>query len=339
MDGDRVPATADDLTGLVRSAFGAGARLRHVTRLRDASKKGVYRVTLDDGSTAIVYSWDPREDYWSAASGDGTTDGRDDSDPFSHATGLDLFRAAHERLTGLSIRVPRLYLADASREHYPADAAVVEDVAGPSLEHIIETEPQRVPPIMQQLSAMLRALHADKAGTFGKLLPVTSGQAPAGASCAAVVLARALTDLADAAVRVPQIADVRDRLAGTLHERAASIGPRPEHSLIHGELGPDHVLTDGDGRPVLIDIEGLMYFDPEWEHVFLRLRFGVHYPYLLEPGLDPDRLALYRLALHLSLVAGPLRLLDGDFPDREPMLQIAAYNTRQACLDIGVTGA
>ena len=66
-----------------------------------------------------------------------------------------------------------------------------------------------------------------------------------------------------------------------------------------------------------------MYFDPEWEHVFLRLRFGEHYRYLREPGLDPHRLALYRLALHLSLVAGPLRLLDGDFPDREPMLQIA----------------
>lgn len=81
-----------------------------------------------------------------------------------------------------------------------------------------------------------------------------------------------------------------------------------------------------------------MYFDPEWEHVFLRLRFGEHYRFLREPGLDRHRLALFRLAMHLSLVAGPLRLLDGDFPDREPMLQIAAYNTRQACLDAGVTG-
>ena len=132
-----------------------------------------------------------------------------------------------------------------------------------------------------------------------------------------MVLARALADLAEAAARVPRIADARTRFADTLHERAARIEPRPGHSLIHGELGPDHVLTDGEGRPVLIDIEGLMYFDPEWEHVFLRLRFG----------------------LHLSLVAGPLRLLDGDFPDRGPMLQIVAYNTGQACLDIGVTGA
>jgi hypothetical protein len=330
-------ATAELLSWLVRSAFGAGARPRHVSRLRGSSKKGVYRVVLDGGRTAIVYVWDPREDYWPAA--DASAAGRAGTDPFSHASGLDLFRAAHDRLSGLGIRVPALYLADASREHYPADAAVVEDVAGPSLEHIIETEPHRAPPVLQELGGMLRALHADTAGAFGKLLPVASGRAAAGGSCAAVVLARARADLADAAARVPRIADARDRFADTLRERAARIGPRPGHSLIHGELGPDHVLTDGEGGPVLIDIEGLMYFDPEWEHAFLRLRFGEHYRFLREPGLDPYRLALYRLALHLSLVAGPLRLLDGDFPDREPMLQIVAYNIAQACRDIGVTGA
>jgi hypothetical protein len=119
------------------------------------------------------------------------------------------------------------------------------------------------------------------------------------------------------------------RLTDRLHTHAGRIGPRPSFSLIHGELGPDHVRIDGNGRPALIDIEGLMYFDAEWEHVFLRLRFGADYRFLREPGLDPHRLDLYRLALHLSLVAGPLRLLDGDFPDREPMLAIAEYNTRQ----------
>jgi len=47
------------------------------------------------------------------------------------------------------------------------------------------------------------------------------------------------------------------------------------------------------------------------------------------PAWTPARLNLYRLAMHLSLVAGPLRLLDGDYPDREPMLRIAEYNTQQ----------
>jgi hypothetical protein len=90
------------------------------------------------------------------------------------------------------------------------------------------------------------------------------------------------------------------------------------------------VLVDRDAHPVLIDIEGLMYFDIEWEHVFLRIRFGKRYQRLHRDGLDERRLSLYMLAMRLSLVAGPLRLLDGDFPDREAMMGIAEHNLQQA---------
>ncbi|MFJ8884774.1 hypothetical protein ACIRJR_15395 [Streptomyces sp. NPDC102402] len=83
------------------------------------------------------------------------------------------------------------------------------------------------------------------------------------------------------------------------------------------------------GRAVLIDVEGLMHFDAEWEHVFLRLRFHDRYAALSRPGLDPRRLDLYMLAMRLSLVAGPLRLLDGDFPDREFMRGVAEHNLRE----------
>ncbi len=119
-------------------------------------------------------------------------------------------------------------------------------------------------------------------------------------------------------------------MADHLRRLAARVAPRAEYSLVHGELGPDHVLIDTDGRAVLIDIEGLMYFDAEWEHVFLRLRFPEHYDALRRPDLDPARLDLYALAMRLSLVAGPLRLLDGDFPDREVMRGIAEHNLGRA---------
>lgn len=59
---------------------------------------------------------------------------------------------------------------------------------------------------------------------------------------------------------------------------------------------------------------------------FLELRFGPHYRHFADPGLDPARPAFYRLATCLSLVAGPLRLLDGDFPDRAGMLDIVDQN-------------
>jgi hypothetical protein len=72
-----------------------------------------------------------------------------------------------------------------------------------------------------------------------------------------------------------------------------------------------------------------MYFDVEWEHVFLRLLFGEHYERLDNRALDPQRMRFYSLALHLSLVAGPLRLLDGNFPRREFMMGIVEWNLHQ----------
>lgn len=62
-----------------------------------------------------------------------------------------------------------------------------------------------------------------------------------------------------------------------MHALASAVRPRARHTLIHGELGPDHVLVGAGGEPVPVDIEGLLYFGPEWEHVFLELRFGPHY--------------------------------------------------------------
>ena len=37
--------------------------------------------------------------------------------------------------------------------------------------------------------------------------------------------------------------------------------PRAKYAVVHGELGPDHVLADADVNPVVIDIEGSMYFE------------------------------------------------------------------------------
>ena len=139
------------------------------------------------------------------------------------------------------------------------------------------------------------------------------------------MLDRALRQLAGAADRVPSVASVRARLDETLRALAASVRPRASYGLIHGELGPDHVSIDDRGQPVVVDIEGAMYFDVEWEHAFLRLRFGRDYEWLRVSGLDEQRMSLYALALDLSLIEGPLRLLDGDYPDREEMLAIAGW--------------
>ncbi len=320
--------TRDDLAGLALAAFGPGRALAAVSRLRGGSKKGAYRLAFDDGGSAVAYLWAEEENYWPGAAA--ATPPAAYGDPFSHASGLALFEVAHQELTAAGVRVPEVYLADRSGRHYPADAVVIEDVPGPNLEERLHRDPVAAAPVVDRLAAALDAMYRRREERYGKVAFVAGGGTPPAPGCEQVVLNRARADLAESARRDERIGRVRSRLDALLLDLAARITPRAEYRLIHGELGPDHVLVDRHGEPVLIDIEGLMYFDPEWEHVFLRLRFGSYYPRLARDGLDEHRLALYNLAMRLSLVAGPLRLLDGDYPDRAEMLEIAEHNLRAA---------
>lgn len=165
---------------------------------------------------------------------------------------------------------------------------MIEDVPGPSLEEMLERDPDRAQPVLTRLASAVRILHADKSPAFGKVGYLDQGGTGRGGSCEQVVLDRAMRDLAEASARDPRIARAGDRPAGILRRQAAKVRPRTDYSLIHGELDPGHVLVDREGQPVLIDIEGLMYFDAEWEHVFLRLRYGSHYR-VLHRGEGPQR--------------------------------------------------
>ncbi|MFF5019310.1 phosphotransferase family protein [Streptomyces sp. NPDC001165] len=316
--------TREQLAGAARAALGGGRRLEAVERVAGGSKKGVYRLLLDDATTAIAYLWHDDENYWPAAEGDD-----DLTDPFSPGLGLDLFEAAHARLDALGVRVPAIRLVDREGTHGPADLAIVEDIPGENLQQLLARDPSAAAPVMDRLGEALDAMRGHRAATYGKVAVVDGGGTSQGTSCEGVVLDRALRDLAETASRDPRIAEARDRLEERLTDLAAAVRPRAQYAVVHGELGPDHVLVDATGNPVAIDIEGLMYFDVEWEHVFLRIRLHDAYRPLAVDGLDENRLALYTLAQRLSLTAGPLRLLDGDFPHRAAMGDIAEHNLKE----------
>jgi hypothetical protein len=327
MADERKFADAESLRPVVRAAFGRDRALLRAERLAGGSKKGAYRLTMDDGGTALIYAWNDSEDYWQGVLPEGTDD---PADPFSHASGLALFEAAARRLASAGARCPEILFTDRSRALYPADVAVVEDVPGGSLEALLEKDPAAAERPLSVLADWLAAMAAIRSPSFGKAAFVDAGGRSPGTSCERVMLDRALAQLQEIAGRDRRAADAQGRLEESLHSLAEPIDPRAASALVHGELGPDHVLLDRRGEPVLIDIEGAKYFDVETEHVWTRMRFGGHYAKLSRGGLDEDRLRLYQLCMHLDLVAGPLRIAGTSHPEREWFRSVAEHHLQRA---------
>jgi hypothetical protein len=318
--------TREDLAEAARAALGSGRKLKEVTRLAGGTTKGVYRLAVDDGTTVIAYLWEDSENYWPQAPNED-----DVADPFSSGNSIDLFATAHSLLASLGLRVPQVYLLDRSRACYPADVAILEDFPGEDLLALRERDPVAAEPVLARLREGLAAMRGYRGRAPGKVSFVDAGGTPRWPTSEEAVLALGLRCVAEATERDRRIADKSERLKDRLGELAAEVRPRAEYSVVHGELGLDHVLVDADGSPVLIDIEDLMYFDVEWEHAHMQVRLGRDWARTVgADDLDEDRLALYMLAQRLFLVAGPLRLLDGDFPDRAFVRSIIEHNLSEA---------
>lgn len=323
---DKIQAHINNhLQHAIQTALGPAHCLVSLTRLHGGTKKGVYRAALDDRSV-IIYVWDTSENYWPAGEPDVAPDA---SDPFSDASGADLFAVSNQYLQSLGVRTPELYLLDTARAESPADIAIVEDIQGGTIQEHWQRHPDDTARITAELGEMLGTIHAHRGSRFGKLAYVDN-HTPQGVPCEQRALGRAIGHLDHAAGHIGLLKGAHEKLERTLRRMVTSIPVRSEYGLIHGELGPDHVLVDAYSHPVIIDTEGLMFFDIEWEHAFLEFRFGEHYRHLWQDGLDDARLRFYALCLHLSLCSGPLRLLGSDFPDQNEMMDIVQWNVSKA---------
>ena len=112
MKTERRFADARQLAGVMREVFGTARSIVSVDRLAGGTKKGVYRVTVDDGTSAVVYVWSADEDYWEGLLPDSSND---PESVFAHSSGIDLFEAATRRLESVGARSPRLFFTDRSR--------------------------------------------------------------------------------------------------------------------------------------------------------------------------------------------------------------------------------
>jgi len=308
----------DDLSELVSGQFGSDRRLVGLDRLTGGSNKGVYRLRLDDDTTVIVYLWAAAESYWPPFE-------TVPDDPFTGGSSADLFASNHAALTAAGVRVPEMLMLDVD-----AGLAMVEDAGAEHLEALMERDPGAAAGPLAELGEALRRMHTTAGSRYGVLAAITEGDESPQRPTEDVIVDRALCHLDAAAARDRRLADARGRIGEHLLRLRDPVAARRAYALVHGELGPDHVMVTPAGEPVMIDFEGLTYFDVEWEHAWLQMRFGDAYSALRPVELDPARLELYRYAQVLSLIEGPLRIAETDFPERDWMLDLAEWNIGKA---------
>ena len=315
--------TADELRDLVADRFGSDRRPVALERLSGGTKKGVYRLRLDDGHTVIVYVWADDENYWPSVRSIA-------DDPFTDATGAELFALSHAALVGARVPVPELLLLDRNGRWLDADLALVEDAGGETLEALLARDRAAAAAPLAELGAALRRMHTTTGPRYAKVAEIAHDTDSPQRFAADVIVDRALLHLELAAALDTRLAAARQQITDHVRTLRAGVPERREYALVHGELGPDHVVVTPAGVPMLIDIEGLTYFDVEWEHAWLEMRFGADYPALRPVPVDPARLALYRYAQVLSLIEGPLRIAGTDFPNRQWMFDLARWNIIKA---------
>jgi hypothetical protein len=310
--------TKSDLNELLGKYAGTGYTVSQVDRLRGGAQKVVYKVECDGGAAFILYVWDLAMNYFQEE--------RKNDDPLEESYGCGLFEENTRFLQRLGVRSPEVLHIERAGERYAFDFALVEYVEGEQLERYFDRDPKICDDVLGKFGEMLGRMHSYTRAAYGK---VHLAAAP-GASCQNAIYDNAGKQLSFAARHLAAVARHEDRLGAKLDELYAAIKPRSVHGFIHGELGPDHVLVNERLEPILIDIEGAMFFDVEHEHSFMQLRFGERYRMLERPGLDPDRMRFYMLHHHLSVTAGGIKLLQRGFPDRKFAASIARYNARCA---------
>jgi hypothetical protein len=308
----------NDLEQYLKLALGAGYVVNHVENRHGGAQKVVYKVSCTNHFSCMLYVWDLSMNYFQQEL---------EAEQVNQLSyGCDLFECNQAFLYQHGIRTPQVFYLNKEREHYPFDFALVEYIDGRDATHYLEAEASVQEKVFGRLGTMLTEMHSLERDTFGTLND-SSGSAE---KCHTLELVNAKRQLAYAANHISAFKVNHMKLIDKLDELEATIAPRGRYSFIHGELGPDHVIVNDKLEPHLIDIEGSMYYDVEYEHSFLAFRFGDAYSYLNNARLDRSRMLFYKLYHHISCTSGGLKLLHRGFPNRGLAEMIVEHNYKSS---------
>ena len=225
-------------------------------------------------------------------------------------------------LNDIKVRVP--YIVSAG--HYDEggfDYAIVECFKGHSLDEYIKNGGD-VRSIADKIAEATNKMAAKKRDFYGS--PVESE--PNNISAAQLVFNFYTEELNIASKIDNKVAALQFKLIHLMRQKMSEIYEKQtqKFSLVHGELTPPHVFILNNGDIGFIDIEGIKYFDIEYDWAVINNIYGNKI--ILPANVDFKKLEFYKICLKIGYVSGTTDYLVHIDSNNEMLKNIRENNLR-----------
>ena len=277
---------------MIRNYFGSEP-IEHLSEMSDGYAKRTYRLDFKNQSF-LLQIWNEPHHRLTRSELNLTDD--------IFRQGLENLFHAKKILDSLSIRTPRIIHSDASRRFVPYDFAIFEFIAGGNLfENPNKFNDDRfiseLGEMFGRINSMQRAYPGFIVGN-GKPYNVIDA------------MYKSNVENLEIGTRYNLLLKEKQyEIITELKKVAHAIRERKSYSLIHGDFKPNHFLFDNQGNLVLIDCDGMQYFDVEYEYAqFMVPQFAFSncqtffesYHKNREIEIDKDRLLFYKACHAIS---------------------------------------
>lgn len=265
--------------------------------------KKVYLVTDGNNHKTILYIW--QKPFL------GLTEAHTGSLHYLYAEGFEYFCYNTRLLTDLGIRVPQIIKTGHFSAEEAFDYAYVECFDGVSLQEYLQHGNIAETKITDTLNAELNKFYTCSRDYFG--FPILTNRHAK--SCQRLCYEHAVEELEIACSLDSTVTRMKHSVLQQLDNyMTIFVGQlKPvSYALIHGEPTPPHVWLLTDGTIGFIDIEGIKYFDIEFEYALLDMLYN--FLSTSKPKrYDRNKLLFYKLyhqICWLSVSVGYLRNID-----------------------------
>lgn len=260
-----------------------------IEELRGGFSKQVYKITTQ-ADNFILYIWQRPHD-------NKLTENQTRGIEYLFPDGFTYYTHNSKLLTDLGIRVPHILTAG-----YHADGdfdyAIVEYFKGQNMYEYMNSVgntgavADKIMEVMGRMAAKKRSFYGPP--VKNKPIDISPGQ---------LVYDFTAEELNIASKLDKDIADIQPNILHLMQQKMNEITEtkNQEYSLIHGELTPDHVYILENGEVGLIDVDGVKYFDVEFDWALINLTYGNMMP--IPKSINTEKFEFYKLCWKIEYVS------------------------------------